>query len=165
MSEGLRNPQVLNGEMFPRNHYLGLESVRKLHNLVSYLRSQGINMMAIPTIKEVEAGLLDGDLEKGTVLGLAAPLEGSEKDMTQVVVWDGYGVTSVSILMYLHKEANNWKIVGEEGYQKPNFGHQELKIDVEVSVKPSKPVRSRSEKKRRQSRHEPNLRTHQRSFY
>lgn len=165
MNEDLRNPQVLNGEMFPRNHYLGLESVRKLYDLVSYLRSQGINMMSIPTIKEVEAGLLDGDLEKGTVLGLAAPLAGSEKDMTQVVVWDGYGVTSVSILMYLHKTANDWKIVGEEGYKKPDFGHYDLKPNVEVTIRPPKSTKPAKNEKRRQSRHEPNLRTHQRSFY
>lgn len=166
MNEDLRNPQVLNGEMFPRNHYLGLESVRKLHDLVTYLRRQGINMMAIPTINEVEAGLLGEDLEKGTVIGLAAPWGDQEKDMTQIVVWDGYGVVSVSILMYLHKTANNWRIVGEEGYEKPNFGQENLKPNVEVSVKPASSAKTtKHEGKRKKERHEPNLRTHQQSYY
>lgn len=121
MNEDLRNPQVINGEMFPRNHYLGLESVRKLHELVGYLKTYGINMMAIPIINEVEAGLLNQDLPQGTILGLAAPIMGQDKELTQVLVWDGHGIVGVSILMYLHKAANNWRLPGEDGYQKPNL--------------------------------------------
>lgn len=154
----LRNPQVLNGEMFPRNHYLGLESVRKLHDFATYLRSQGINLMAIPTINQVEAGLLGEDFEKGTILGIATPLGEADKDTIQIVVWDGYGIVSVSILMYLHKQANDWKMVGEEGYQKPNFGHNQLKLDTEVVVQPKR-------QKRRTQKKNTRLKKHQKSFY
>lgn len=127
MNEELRNPQVINGEMFPRNHYLGLESVRKLHQLVSHLKSHGVDVMSIPIINEVEAGLLSEDFEKGTVLGVATSNSENGLDLAQILVWNGDCVIGVSLLMYLHKAANGWKVVGEEGYEKPNFGHGEEK--------------------------------------
>lgn len=89
-----------------------------------------------------------------------------KRSANKIVVWDGYGVVSVSILMYLHKTANNWRIVGEEGYEKPNFGQENLKPNVEVSVKPASSAKTtKHEGKRKKERHEPNLRTHQQSYY
>lgn len=121
MNEQLRNPQIINGEMHPRNHYIGLESVRKLHELVKYLKTQGVNLMAIPIINEVEAGVRDESLEKGTIVG-AATTELEGKDLAQILAWDGTSIIGVSLLMYLHKAANGWRIPGELGYEKPDFG-------------------------------------------
>lgn len=165
MNVDLRNPQVLNGEMFPRNHYLGLESVRKLHDFVFYLKSQGINLMAIPTINEVEAGLLDEDFEAGTILGVATPLGETNKDTTQIVVWDGYGLVSISILMYLHKQANNWKMVGDEGYQKPNFGHVDLQLGAETTIKSTRHTGSPRSVKNQSKQRKTKLKQRQKSFY
>lgn len=157
MNEDLRNPQVMNGEMFPRNHYLGLESVRKLHQLVGHLKSYGIDIMSIPIINEVEAGLLSEDFEKGTILGVAAPNSENGLDLAQILVWDGTCIVGVSILMYLHKAANGWKMVGEEGYEKPNFGHSQAESSLPRSEhinhqnKKTKPRTTTSNRKRRKT--------------
>lgn len=165
MSERLRNPQIINGEMHPRNHYIGLESVRKLHELVKYLKTQGVNLMSIPIINEVEAGVRDESLEKGTIVG-AATTELEGKDLAQILVWDGTSIVGVSLLMYLHKAANNWRIPGEIGYEKPNFGSK-AKDNSEQNHLPEK---SREVRKKRSStksrRQEKNKKIRRRdSFY
>lgn len=149
-NQELRNPQIINGEMQPRHHFIGLESVRRLHHLVEVFREAGINLLAIPMIKEVEAGMLAEDFEVGTVLGCTEPIfpprkDGLRADIEQVLVWDGAGISAMSIAMYLHKMDNNWRLPGEEGYQQPNF-HPERRQATWVDQSEVQPEKSRSKK-------------------
>lgn len=156
MDEALRNPQIINGEMYPRHHYFGLESVRKLHELVGYLKDFGIDLMAIPVINEIEAGLLAADFEKGDILGVVAPIPPMGIEMTQVLVWDGSWVAAVSIPMYLHKSNNGWKLPGEDGYEKLGGNHVAENAATMPEIQPSHPKKKRTipkhEKRRKQAR-------------
>lgn len=126
MHKELRNPQIINGEMQPRHHFIGLESVRQLYRLVEVFSEAGIDLLSIPMIQEVEDRMMAQDFEVGTVLGCIEPIlpphaESLSADFDRVLVWDGGGIAVMSIAMYLHKMDNNWRLPGEDGYEKPNL--------------------------------------------
>lgn len=110
METALRHPQIINGEIQPRNYYIGLESVRRLNGMRKAFQAEGVNLMAIPMINEVEQGIRDESLEPGTVVGVRPPT--NENDPTGVLVWDGFGIVGVSFMTFHRRENSGW-ILGE----------------------------------------------------
>lgn len=137
MNNEFRTPQTIAGEQYPRNFFIGLEACRTLSEAVHSLAKIGIDLMAIPETAILEKGILAENLDKGMILGCAMPIL-PEKDEIQIITWDGYGVTSLSILMYLHKATNDWKGPGDEGYQKPHL-HTNPKLVSSETKHPKHP--------------------------
>ncbi|MDH5533631.1 MAG: hypothetical protein OEX81_04350 [Candidatus Pacebacteria bacterium] len=106
MEKTQRNSQIIAGEMQPRNFFIGRESCQKLGEMVSAFNAEGINLHAIPLINEVELGIVAEDLHPGTVIGCRPPM--SEHDPAGVIVWDGFGLASVSLMTYHKKQRDGW---------------------------------------------------------
>ena len=125
MEQKLRNPQIINGEMQPRNFFIGRESCRRLGEMIIAFKEEGINLMAIPMIREVEQGILNDDLEPGTVIGVSPPI--SEHDLINVLIWDGYSIVAISFLNFHRKQQAGW-VSGKTPQPIIENIHQEKKV-------------------------------------
>jgi hypothetical protein len=103
-----RNPQVIAGEMYPRDYYIGQQSCRRLNEMIEAFETEGIDLQVIPLINEVERGILAEDLDPGTVIGCRPPQ--FENDQAGVIVWDGQGLVAISFMTYHRYEAAGWDV-------------------------------------------------------
>jgi hypothetical protein len=131
MSDERRFPQQINGEWFPRHSYFGNDVCRQRSDLVRAFADQGIDLMAIPLIDEVQRGVEAEDLSIGTLIGCVAPI--NEKDFPLAIVWSSNGIVSLPLPMYLQCQNNGWNYIGRGSLEGPS---PELERPVQISDQP-----------------------------
>ncbi|NCN87762.1 MAG: hypothetical protein GW941_02610 [Candidatus Pacebacteria bacterium] len=137
----LRKPQIVLGDMQPRNYYLGKETCGEIGDLIYVFREQGINLFAIPLFDEIEKGILEKSFKPGTVIGWKPPM--NEKLEANVIVWDGWAISAISFMMFHRNQEEGWGFVSR----------QQDDLDTHVTEKKKKKSnQSHPEQKRRKER-------------
>lgn len=147
-----RTPQTLDGDTLPLNVFIGREECEPLEAMIAAFSETGINLLALPLITEIQQAIADDNLETGAVIGCKTPI--SEHEPAQVVIWDGYWISAMSLKMYQMKVEEDWDISNRV---KPDVNKEnELTLKKQNSKKKvsedTKKHREESKRKARNSR-------------
>lgn len=150
MTEKQRKPQIINGEMFPSNFFIGRESCKSLEALISAFKQEGINLHAIPIISTIEQKLQNEELEPGTVLGCREPH--AQGDIPSVLVWDGSGISAISFMIYHKYQERGWTWEKREAYAANQTDYVTPVVEKKKKKKKKKTTTKHEQQRKRKAR-------------